>query len=105
MPVLDVIRTSLEERLTALRGDADLPPALLDIMVRRYGDISLVYPRDWEQLRHEEGGAGRPIPYWARPWPAGLTLASILQVEPGGRGLRRGCWPAAASGAGAGGGR
>jgi predicted nicotinamide N-methyase len=94
---LDIIRTSLEERLTALRGGADLPPALLDIMVRRYGDISLVYPSDWEQLRHEEGGAGRDIPYWARPWPAGLTLASLVDVEPGTRVLELGCGLAAPS--------
>jgi predicted nicotinamide N-methyase len=94
---LDALRTSLEERLTALRGDADLPPALLDIMVRRYGDISLVLPSDWEQLRHEEGGAGRGVPYWARPWPAGLTLASVVEVAPGTRVLELGCGLAAPS--------
>jgi predicted nicotinamide N-methyase len=45
-------------------------------------DVYLVAPRDWEQLRHEEGGAGRPIPYWARPWPSGLALARWLVQEP-----------------------
>jgi predicted nicotinamide N-methyase len=95
--VLDALRTSLEERLTALRGDGELPPALLDVMVRRYGDIYLVVPCDWEQLRHEEGGAGRGVPYWARPWPAGLALASVVSVEPGARVLELGCGLAAPS--------
>src|ERR1700754_2157596 len=78
------LRTSLAERLSALRGVAPdaLPPALLDISVRRVGDAYYVCPADWEQLRHEEGGAGRPVPYWARPWPAGLALAAELTERP-----------------------
>ena len=40
--------------------------------MRRVGDAYFVCPADWEQLRHEEGGAGRPVPYWARPWPSGV---------------------------------
>jgi predicted nicotinamide N-methyase len=91
---LDLLRASLRERLVALRGDgaaADaLSPALLDLSVQRFTvgerapqDVSLVLPRDWEQLRHEEGGAGRPVPYWARPWPSGLALAGALADEGG----------------------
>ncbi|HEY6759257.1 MAG TPA: methyltransferase domain-containing protein [Baekduia sp.] len=86
---LSVLRASLGERLAALRevGVEDLPEALLDISVQRFDvgageDVFLVLPRDWEQLRHEEGGAGRPIPYWARPWPSGLALAAWLAEEP-----------------------
>jgi predicted nicotinamide N-methyase len=69
-----------------------LPPALLDISVRRVGDEYYVCPADWEQLRHEEGGAGRPVPYWARPWPSGLALAAHLRDRPAaGRVLELGC--------------
>ena len=93
---LIALRTSLGERLAALRGvPADaLPPALLDISVRRVGIAYYVCPASWEQLRHEEGGAGRPVPYWARPWPSGVGLAGHLHdhpVEAGTRVLELGC--------------
>jgi predicted nicotinamide N-methyase len=89
--VSSVLRASLTERLAALRGVdvAALPPALLDVVVRRYGELFLVHPGDWEQLRHEEGGAGGAIPYWARPWPSGLALAAA--EAPRGRVLELGC--------------
>lgn len=87
---LEVLRVSLRERLAQLRGVAPeaLPPALLDVTVQRFAmgsgadDVFLVLPADWEQLRHEEGGAGRPVPYWARPWPSGLALARALAADP-----------------------
>ena len=81
---LIALRTSLAEQLAALRGvpAADLPPALLDISVRRIGLAYYVCPSSWEQLRHEEGGAGRPVPYWARPWPSGVGLAGALHDDP-----------------------
>jgi predicted nicotinamide N-methyase len=87
----DPLRASLAERLAALRevAAAELPPALLDVVVRRYGELCLVHPADWEQLRHEEGGAGRGVPYWARPWPSGLALAAA--PPPHGRVLELGC--------------
>jgi predicted nicotinamide N-methyase len=97
---LSALRTSLREQLSALRGvtPEDLPPALLDVSVQRFAvggeDVFLVLPADWEQLRHEEGGAGRPVPYWARPWPSGLALAGALAGEPppaGARVLELGC--------------
>jgi predicted nicotinamide N-methyase len=93
---LIALKTSLTEQLAKLRGvePAALPPALLDISVRRVGDSYYVCPADWEQLRHEEGGAGRPVPYWARPWPSGLTLAGALKDDPpraGARVLEVGC--------------
>ena len=93
---LIALRTSLEERLAALRGvpSSALPPALLDISVRRVGIAYYVCPASWEQLRHEEGGAGRPVPYWARPWPSGVGLAGHLHdhpVEPGTTVLELGC--------------
>jgi predicted nicotinamide N-methyase len=102
------LRTSLAERLAALREvDAGaLAPALLDLSVQRFvvgpQEVVLVLPRDWEQLRHEEGGAGRPVPYWARPWPSGLALAGALAAEPAGalrgaRVLELGCGLAAPS--------
>src|SRR3954452_17264258 len=81
---LIALRTSLQERLAALRGVAadELPPALLDISVRRVGAAFFVCPSSWEQLRHEEGGAGRPVPYWGRPWPSGVGLAGHLHDHP-----------------------
>ncbi len=88
---LAALRQSLRERLASMRGvPADqLPPSLLDVTVRRVelpdddgGDAFAVLPRDWEQLRHEEGGAGRPVPYWARLWPSGLALATALAADP-----------------------
>ncbi len=96
---LTAIRASLAERLSALRGvpQAALPPALLDIAVRRYGDLYLVHPADWEELRHVEAGAGRPIPYWARPWPSGLALAASPPPPAGARVLELGCGLAAPS--------
>jgi len=75
---------NLREQLGALRGVPvkDLPPALLDVRQQRIGDVVVVRPRDWEQLRHEEGGAGRPVPYWAMPWPSGTALAAALARTP-----------------------
>jgi predicted nicotinamide N-methyase len=97
---LAALRASLTERLADLRGvpAEALPPALLDITVQRVrvpgGDVFLVRPVDWEQLRHEEGGAGRPVPYWATPWPSGAVLAGTLADDPppkGARVLELGC--------------
>ena len=91
---LRALKASLAEQLASLRGvqPDQLPPALLDISVRRVGDAYYVCPADWEQLRHEEGGAGRPVPYWARPWPSGQTLAAHLtEHPPAGRVLELGC--------------
>jgi predicted nicotinamide N-methyase len=91
---LAALRASLRERLAALRGVAPdaLPPALLDVVVQRArvpgGDVYLVRPADWEQLRHEEGGAGRPVPYWATPWPSGGVLAGALADDPPAPGTR-----------------
>ena len=94
------VRASLAERLAALRGvdQKDLPKPLLDVALRRVdlaGDhILLLRPADWEALRHEEGGAGRPVPFWARPWPSGLALAAALAADPprpGAKVLELGC--------------
>jgi predicted nicotinamide N-methyase len=88
------LRASLREQLAALRGvaPAELPPALLDLTVHRMdlpgGEAYLVRPADWEELRHQEGGAGRPVPYWATAWPSGLALAAALADDPPARGAR-----------------
>jgi predicted nicotinamide N-methyase len=85
---LIALRTSLAEQLAALRrtGAAALPASLLDVVVRRIAlpgrDAYAVVPADWEALRHDEGGAGRPIPYWARLWPSGIALARALAAAP-----------------------
>jgi predicted nicotinamide N-methyase len=93
---LSALRASLREQLAALRGvpAGELPPALLDIRLQRFGDVVLVRPRDWAQLRHEEGGAGRPVPYWAMPWPSGRALAETVSASSlvsGARVLELGC--------------
>jgi predicted nicotinamide N-methyase len=92
------LRASLSERLATFRDD--IPDSLLDVTVRREGGVYLVMPADWEQLRHDEGGAGRGVPYWARPWPSGLKLAETLAADPppaGARVLELGCGLAAPS--------
>jgi predicted nicotinamide N-methyase len=48
----------------------------------------VVRPTDWEQLRHEEGGAGQPVPYWATPWPSGRVLAEVVAAAPPRAGAR-----------------
>jgi len=80
-----------------LRDDA--PASLLDVSVRLAGGVYLVVPNDWEQLRHDEGGAGRGVPYWARPWPSGLRLAEEVAKRSlqGARMLELGCGLAAPS--------
>jgi predicted nicotinamide N-methyase len=94
------LRASLRERLAALRGveASQLPPALLDLRLQRIllpgGDVRLLRPADWEQLRHEEGAAGRPVPYWATAWPSGLALGVAVATDPppaGARVLELGC--------------
>jgi predicted nicotinamide N-methyase len=94
------LRASLRAQLAALRevAERDVPAALLDLTVHRLelpgGEAYLVRPADWEELRHQEGGAGRPVPYWATAWPSGLALAGALAEEPpapGTRVLELGC--------------
>jgi predicted nicotinamide N-methyase len=87
------LRTSLAEQLAGLRGTTvdELPAPLLDVVVRQIdlpgGPVYLVRPSDWEALRHEEGEAGRPVPYWARLWPSGEALALELASSPPGPGM------------------
>jgi predicted nicotinamide N-methyase len=103
---LTAVRSSLREQLAALRGVpiGELPAPLLDVTVRRIevpgGDVFLLRPADWEALRLEEGAAGRPVPFWARPWPSGTALAADLgrhAPAAGTRVLELGCGLAAPS--------
>ena len=96
------VRTSLSEQLAALRGIAvdELPASLLAFAVREVAGVHVLLPADWEALRHDEGGAGRPVPLWARPWPSGTALAQALAADPpaaGARVLELGCGLAAPS--------
>lgn len=65
-----------------MRGGGELPEALLDVVAQtvELGDttFTVVRPRDWDELRHQEGAAGRSAPYWATAWPSGLALAQAL---------------------------
>jgi predicted nicotinamide N-methyase len=97
---LTALRISLREQLAGLRGVTvgELPGSLLDLRVERIaagdGEIFVVLPSDWEALRHDEGGAGRPVPYWARAWPSGRALAAAITADPppmGTRVLEIGC--------------
>jgi predicted nicotinamide N-methyase len=93
---LTAVRTSLSEQLAALRGVAvrELPAPLLAVAVRQVAGVHVLLPADWEALRHEEGGAGRPVPFWARPWPSGTALAEAISAAPpraGARVVELGC--------------
>jgi predicted nicotinamide N-methyase len=81
---------NLRAHLAALRDvpEKELPPALVDMRVQRLGGLLVARPSDWEQLRHEEGGAGRPVPYWAMPWPSGRVLAEQVAATPPAAGTR-----------------
>ena len=99
---LTAVRTSLSEQLAALRGVAvdALPASLLAVAVREVAGIHLLLPADWEALRHDEGAAGRAIPFWARPWPSGIALAeAVAAATPpeGARVIELGCGLAAPS--------
>ena len=99
---LTAVRTSLSEQLAALRGVAvaELPDSLLAVAVRAVAGVHVLLPADWEALRHDEGAAGRPVPFWARPWPSGNALAKALAAVPpaaGARVLELGCGLAAPS--------
>jgi predicted nicotinamide N-methyase len=77
----DPLRASLAEQLGRLRsGDDALPEALLDLTRQTVAGMTLIRPRDWDELRHVEGGAGRGVPYWALLWPSGLALAEELSA-------------------------
>jgi predicted nicotinamide N-methyase len=99
---LTAVRTSLSEQLAALRGVAvaELPATLLNVAVRDVAGVHLLLPADWDALRHDEGAAGRPVPFWARPWPSGTALARALADDPpppAARVLELGCGLAAPS--------
>lgn len=83
-----------------MRGDeppAELLGALLDVVreeVQAGGEeLTLVRPRDWEELRHQLGAEGRSAPYWAHSWPSGLALGDALDGRSlaGARVLEIGC--------------
>jgi predicted nicotinamide N-methyase len=90
----DPLRASLSEQLTKMRGPGPLPEPLLNIVSETAHGVTVIRPGDWEELRHEEGGAGRGVPYWAILWPAGRALADTVAAEPdlaGKRVLELGC--------------
>lgn len=61
-----------------MRGAGPLPDALLDVEALEIDGLTLVKPRDWDELRHQEGGEGRSAPYWALLWPSGRALADAV---------------------------
>ena len=87
---LTAVKTSLSEQLAALRGVevSELPASLLAVAVRQVAGVHVLLPADWDALRHDEGGAGRPVPFWARPWPSGNALAEAVAAEPPPEGAR-----------------
>lgn len=102
--VTTVLTTSLQEQRAILRDDDAPPPApLLDIERREVdvlgGPITVVKPKDWPALREAEADEGRPAPYWATLWPAGIVLArrlAAMELE-GMRVLELGCGLGAAA--------
>jgi predicted nicotinamide N-methyase len=93
-PAGSPLARSVAEQLAELRGpDADPPPdALLDVVTERMriGEERLIVarPADWQALREAERDAGRPVPYWAVPWPSGKALARAVLADPPARGAR-----------------
>jgi predicted nicotinamide N-methyase len=81
----DPLRTSLAEHLSKMRGSDSFPGPLLDVVSERFesGDerFTFIRPRDWEELRHEEGADGRSAPYWALAWPSGRALADTVAAR------------------------
>lgn len=80
------LRESLAEQLAHMRGDGGpLPDALIDVVVDGASPggepVSVLRPRDWDELRHQEGAVARTAPYWARLWPSGLALADELAAR------------------------
>ena len=92
----DPLRVSLAEQLEQLR-DGPLPEPLLDVvsvqLTAGADSLTLIRPRDWDELRHQEGGARRGVPYWALLWPSGVALAAELASHDlhGKRVLELGC--------------
>ena len=82
------LRASIAEQIVALRGPgAPAPPdSLLEIAVERVavpGDtVHVARPSDWPQLREDEAFDKRTTPYWAVPWPSGLSLARLVAAQP-----------------------
>jgi len=86
--------SSLADQLAELRGVPvdQLPATLLEVVVRQVdlpgGPVYVVRPTSWDLLRDDEGAAARPVPYWARLWPSGQTLAIELAKSPPRAGMR-----------------
>src|SRR4051794_15422719 len=82
MAATDPLRTSLTEQLVRLRGSQRFPDPLLDLAreeIAAGGEtFTIIRPRDWDELRHQEGAEGRTAPYWAIAWPSGRALADAL---------------------------
>jgi predicted nicotinamide N-methyase len=91
---VDPLRASLSEQLKQMRGDGRaLSDALLDVVRETVspggGDpVDVLRPRDWDELRHQEGALARTAPYWARLWPSGCALADVLAERDDLRGRR-----------------
>jgi predicted nicotinamide N-methyase len=89
----DPLRASLAEQIAGLRGGGAVPEALLDVVSQEIAGATIIRPRDWDELRHVEGGAGRGVPYWAVLWASGRALAMELATHDlsGRRVLELGC--------------
>ena len=78
-------------------GDSGIPEALIDVVREEVkvdgAALTLIRPRDWDELRHQEGAEGRSAHYWAVAWSSGLALGDLLGVRElaGKRVLELGC--------------
>jgi predicted nicotinamide N-methyase len=67
----------------------ELVNARIELTSLDEGDpLHIVRPADWSALRDAEQQAGRATPYWAIPWPSGLSLARAVSADPPPRGAR-----------------
>ncbi|HEX8855509.1 MAG TPA: methyltransferase domain-containing protein [Thermoleophilaceae bacterium] len=68
-----------------MRGSESFPGPLLDIVAETVesGDLQLtiIRPRDWAELRHQDGADGLSAPYWAIAWPSGRALAEVVAAR------------------------
>jgi predicted nicotinamide N-methyase len=93
----DPLRASLAEHLTQMRGTDSFPESLLDVAAETLTagseTFTLIKPRDWDELRHQDGAEARTAPYWALAWPSGRALADLLSTRQldGCRVLELGC--------------
>ena len=79
---LAALRASIAEQAARAARRRRATAALLDITVGQIGSVCVVRPRDWDQLRHEEGGEARPVPVLGEPVAGGQAARRRCSSSP-----------------------